>query len=462
MKLIIVLIIVIAPFGVTFAQNQFANHWHLGEGVHVDFSLGGPFVDDITSMNTFESTISYANDDGELLFYSNGGRILLAESSEGKIWNRNHEVMPNGNLCDSCGCQSTWNGGVVIPDFDNSDLYHIYMTDCLENLYSYPELHAGLRRTTIDMSLDGGLGDVVEMGVPIYGDSLSPMGEGIAATRHQNGTDYWIITHASHFPVSDTFYVFLLTDAGISDPIIQAIGASGEYGIEISPDGKKLTFGNVLYNFDIGTGLISSAVDIDVFPTGQSFSPNSELLYIGDCQGLYQFDLNALDVLASRTTIYENADSTSCQFGALQVGPNCKIYVVIHDKPYFGVINSPNALGLDCDYINNQLAYSPELISNLVYPSYINSRLNCETISIEEIKEDWSVSLAISGNTAEIHMPETRANKTYFISDAFGRAVLSGELSENGKTIVDISFLAQGLYYIHLDSATKGKKIIKM
>jgi hypothetical protein len=467
MKFTLLLFCVLFGIGFTFGQNKFANHWHLTEGVHVDFSLGGPFVDDNTEMETFQTTLSYSNEAGELLFYSNGGGISGFDMFVGRVWNRNNEVMPNGVLCDTCGCQSVANGGVVIPDFVNPDIYHIYMPDCIETITHTPEAHVGLRRTTIDMSLDGGLGDVVEQGVPIYGGPDNFMGETIAATQHQNGIDYWIVTHDHYYPESDTFYVFLVTEAGVAAPIIQRIGSSSDLGMEISPDGKKLAFGSGIYDFNNGTGMLSNFIELGDgegahFGLGKCFSSNSQMFYTSDCLSLFQYDLNAADIVGSKTVIFNNGDSTTCHMKSMQLGPNCKIYITILDQNHFGVINLPNASGLACNYVDTQLSTGVYYFETFNFPSYINSRFDCETATIDEFTDlDWTVSHSIDGNFIEIKVASLATATTYSITDGQGRVVLHNALALGLKTSVDISSLARGVYYISVENGGNAKKIIR-
>ncbi|MFT5823261.1 MAG: hypothetical protein ACI8ZM_004522 [Crocinitomix sp.] len=447
---------------IAVGQNGFANHWHINHNMHVDFSLGGPFVDTLSELNTFESSISYSNTDGELLFYSNGGAIPTYEASGGYLWNRNHEVMPNGILVDTMGCQSSSNGGIVIPDFTDDNIFWVFTSDCSETHTLAPEQHIGLRSTKIDMSLDGGLGDVLEKGVPIYGDSSHKFDEGIGATRHANGVDYWIIMHGYNYPLSDTFYVFLFNESGVSPPIVQTIGSTIEGKIEISPNGKHMTYGNEFYTFDKASGVISSPINLDINLVSSSFSPDSRFLYTVDAHNLYQYDCSSPDLLASRILVYHASDEPVYEFGGMQLGPNCKIYVARLEHSSFGVINLANEPGLACNYVHNQLMHGlPYWLNAIWFPNYIDSEFACETVTIEEIDKDYFLlTQATDGQSIRLSFNPKRASDTIMIFDATGR-LIGQYIATNNNTEIDISNFSDGVYVVNIPGINQSQKFLK-
>jgi len=86
-----------------FSQKQ-GNIWYFGDHVGLDFSTGNP----ITLVNgqtdaSVEGTAVMSDSSGALLFYSDGS----------KIWNRNHQIMPNGDSL--LGHWSSTQSSLIIP-----------------------------------------------------------------------------------------------------------------------------------------------------------------------------------------------------------------------------------------------------------------------------------------------------------------------------------------------------------
>lgn len=443
------------------AQNEFAYHWHFGEG-HMDFSNGSPVIDTNSALVTFESLLSYSDSDGNLLFYSNLGKIGSIGISDGLMWNRNHQVMPHGNLGDTCGCESTAQGAIVIPDFTNPDLYMIFMTDCEETIVANPAEHIGIRLTTVDMSLDGGLGDVVDKGLPVYGNESHPISEAITATRHANGIDYWLITHSLNYAGTDTFYVFLVSAAGISAPSIQKIGTSvnHSYQLEFSPDGSKLMNNEELFDFDNATGIISNPINLGYLVYATTFSPNSNLLYVTDGTHLYQHDLTSSDILASKDTIYAAPDQSTVSIVKMQLGPNCKIYITHPDEHFFGVINAANSPGADCNYVNHAVSYSSLNANSVNFPNYIDSEFDCLTASATELfSEKWRLTQSIDQPFITIYISDKLVGEKYNILDAQGR-LIKQEILNSNETKVNIDELPTGVYYILISKNEFGNKFV--
>ena len=113
-----------------------------------------------------------------------------------------------------------------------------------------------------------------------------------------------------------------------------------------------------LFDFNKNTGVLSNAMTFD-FPYGVSsygpygieFSPNSSLLYVSfevPPYKLYQFNLKAGSqalIDSSRTVVGVPISGG----GALQIGPDGKIYQALWAEDNIAVINNPNVLGSGCN-----------------------------------------------------------------------------------------------------------------
>lgn len=412
-------------------------------------------------MNTFQSSVSWSDENGDLLFYSNCGMMTAFPSSgNGYIWNANHNLMPNGVLSDSCGCMSSAGSGLVIQDFNDPDLYRIYMTDCLENIIHFPNDHVGLRYTTVDMSLDGGLGDVTEKGIHIYGDVNNQLSEGLTGTRHDNGFDYWLVTHSNY---NDTFYVFLVNASGIAGPDIYKTGPgmnSGSEGrMEISPNGEFLIYGTTRYDFNTATGEVSNPVDLGNHGRKASFSPNSQFIYATDLVRLYQFDNNAPDLIASQQLIFEPTDTMSMQFSSIQAGPDCKLYAGTPSL-YLGVIHQPNLSGIACNYVHNGLSFTSQN-TDLWLPNYIRSDFDCLYATLPEYSGiSWELHQDIASQDIYINIPNELIGKSFRIIDIQGKILHQANL-ENLQTVINISAYQCGIYLLIIEGSNQVEKIVR-
>src|SRR5687768_16322696 len=128
-----------------------------------------------------EETIS--DEQGNLFMSSNGTWIA----------NANHDTMMNGAGLNPGYYVNTWPAGLVIPygniilPYPGDSLRYVIFHQTRLDPNSF--LH-GIYKTVIDITLDSGLGGVIEKNDTLFTDSLS---WGLAACKHGNGRDWWII-----------------------------------------------------------------------------------------------------------------------------------------------------------------------------------------------------------------------------------------------------------------------------
>ncbi|OBQ56489.1 T9SS type B sorting domain-containing protein [Tamlana sp. s12] len=392
----------------TFAQNQAAN-WYFGKnsGIHFDSSTNTVTPVFNGKINTLEGCTSISDNSGHLLFYTDGITV----------WNKNHEIMVNGFWL--YGNPSSSQSAIIVPKPNHPNIYYIFTVDH----YGGPsEPSKGLNYSEVDLSLDGGLGAVTSKNINLLSNSTEKV---TAVLKDCRDKSIWVLSYASKDGTSDvfdTFHAFEITDAGVNTNSVkstlskQVLDRRGY--LKLSPDGLKLACANSydgldLYDFDISTGLISNHTPL-ILPGirsayGVEFSPNSELLYtqtsnilpdfadindpnIHNSQ-LVQFDIYAANVAGSVTII----DNRKLYRGALQMGPNGKIYRALSASyntglPYLGVINEPNKRGLACDYVHDAIDLSPSF-STQGLPPFISSFFNKQIDIIKNGKQNTSLSL---------------------------------------------------------------------
>ena len=186
------------------------------------------------NINFMETCAGIADTNGKMLFYTNGA--IIVDSI--------YQIMENSEDFNQSSFTTYWQqigwglttpqGAIVLPMPDNSNKYYIfYVASYLVTEGAVP-LH--LRYSTVDMSLNNGLGAVVEKKQDIVVDSLGT--NGLTACRHANGRDWWIIMpQLSGY----AYYLFLLTPEGVQDMGMQFIGDDlpNSYGQSVfTPDGR--------------------------------------------------------------------------------------------------------------------------------------------------------------------------------------------------------------------------------
>ena len=398
----------------TYGQNQ-ANWWFFGNNAGLDFNTGIPIPTTIGQLSTNEGCASIADACGSLLFYTDGITV----------WNQNHMVMPNGmNLL---GDPSSTQSALIIPQPDTPNIYYIFTVGDFNPM-------TGLNYSVVDMTLDNGLGDVVpaQKNINLIADST----EKVAAAVTNNG-DAWIVTYAEEIIGSglfDTFYAFKLTSSGMDlsatvTSTFNNVQADDRRGyLRISPDGSNIvmmtqlpvTTGTVgqtgrgawLFDFNNSTGMVSNPVRLH-FPVthqayGAEFSPDSRKIYVdintqsngndGD-RILLQYNLDALNFANTPLTIYNTdpADITdNVARGALQIGPDNKIYYSRKSTQWLSVINNPDQIGAASNFILNGVQVATGTQVNEGLPPFYNAFFNpsfsfieaCETNATHFFADD--------------------------------------------------------------------------
>jgi len=375
-KLYLILTCLIIIPVITNAQNE-GNFWYFGDKAGIDFNSGPPVAVTNGAMNTQEGCATISDNLGNLLFYTDGTRV----------WGSNHFWMPNsvGLFGDASSTQSA----VIVKEPGSTTIYYIFTVAAGGQAN-------GLCYSVVDMSLQGGLGDVTLKNIPI----TTPTTENICAIKHQNGTDFWIVTH--EYNGSNIYLSFLLTSTGLNlTPVTSNAGVnvttSGPSGynsigyLKASQDGSRIAAARLglntldILDFNKATGVLSNAMNFSGFngsatwgPYGVEFSPNGNLLYLGEMNAggnlIYQFNLLAGSQAAINSSRITIATPTGLG-GALQLGPDQKIYHTLWGESALSVINSPNTLGLGCNYVQNSLAL-PFSLGHKAYfglPTFVNT-----------------------------------------------------------------------------------------
>jgi hypothetical protein len=417
-----------------------------------------------------EATISDKN--GNFLMSSNG--VWIADATGNLMMNGdslNPGVEVNGN---PRGLLLEY-ANIFLPYPDDSNKYVLFHHTCDYDGFSYPAYEVFY--SVIDMAQNGGLGgvDSAQKNVIAFQDTL---GWGLAACRHANGRDWWIIALKNQ---SDVVFKILFTPSGIASITQQSLNVPyiyyGNAQPTFSPDGKKFAYvygdAGTIVNFDIRifdfdrcTGMFSNEHWIDLSDGyvgfGCAFSPNSEFVYASTPQHIFQINTNTffVDTIATYDGFY-SPYTWCCQtsFFNMYLAANGKIYITSGSGvQHIHEMNYPDSAGTACDL--QQHAINLGTWSFRAVPNHPNYYLGCDTTSgcpcldntgITEVA-GHNFKFAVSpnpttGNIKIVYLLPQNKKGLFEVFDVMGKKVFSYVLPPwSTLQNFDLRFLGGGVY----------------
>lgn len=328
------------------------NYWAFGHNAGLNFNQNPPTVFP-TELQSWEGgSVFFSDAYGNKLFYSNGNTV----------WDAGNNIMPNGTGLLGNGpaspgfpCSSA-QGTVAAQSISDPDQYYLFTLDAVEDVP--PSGMGKLRYSVIDMSLNGGMGDIVAGQKNIVlEDSLCEKMVLIPG----DGCHYWLVVHHVAQPV---YYAFRIDAGGIDPAPVTSTGIlPGMMGIgmiTVSPDTRRITLSHYLSGleiaaFDKTTGMVSNASQFSATNLfGMSthcFSADNTKLYLCRNYRLLQYDATLFpNINAMEASAVEIATSGNAPFGYMRRGPDDKIYIPAYTNPNLAVIHNPNDPGAACNY----------------------------------------------------------------------------------------------------------------
>lgn len=344
-------------FALGFSQMETRN-WYFGQNAGVSFRDARLQVLRNGAMDTPAGCSSISDRNGNLLFYTNGQTV----------WNRNHDIMVNGEglAADIDNIQST----LIVPVPGDDSRYYIFCTKT--NGTITPLLDSGFYYAQVEFTNQNPLGEVTTKL-----SRLSKVNSGRVTAIHDIQSEtIKVLTFGKLTPdpgsKNDTFFIFTIDATGLNRfpetvtiPESDVQIFSGEGAMKISPDGKKIALADrggdniQVFNFNANTSEITYDLGIKaglifdpLYSYGVEFSPDSQILYFtgvnfGNIGFLYKYLIYDNNPINEKITV---DFSFSRNYGDLQLASDGKIYVATYEKtPWdlnnFGQYLPPNPVG---------------------------------------------------------------------------------------------------------------------
>ena len=454
MLLVIVALLQLSAFSISPKSN---NVWVFASHACLDFNSGNPVCISGKPLFTYDNSASICDDQGNLLFYTNGETV----------WDRRDSIMQNGT-----GLFGSVTGGqtaVIVPVPDNEGRYYIF---------TVPEFGSGgMYYSIVELNQNGGYGAITSKNNILINSSTEKL---IAYFDYVNFS-FWIIAHEYS---TANFYCYKVDNNGLDTiPVISNVGApnsGGSYGYDhgamgqlaITKDGAHLANaleydGKIqLFDFDLQTGIISNPLTLTNYSNawGLAFSPDGSKLYSTQWtySAVYQWDLTNYSQTAIQSSKYligNASGSGGYNAGYMQLAPDGKIYISRVYLSTLATISSPNSAGTACNYNASGL---PLTSGSLIAGMNNSINFSDQFIGIDEVNEKAQELIIFPNPSSEYVM----FKNPFGINEEFKVGVYdnTGKLLKaqinlfNDEYRIDVSKLPKGIYFTTVMS--KGKKAI--
>lgn len=359
--------------GLTLFSQGEANKWVVSPNSLIDFSNGtATLTNSITVADFYESITCISDQNGNLLFYSDGATV----------WDVDNNVLPNGNNLSpesSTAITTTTQGSLFVNSPSDSNQYYLFSLS----------FNGVLSFSILDRTLNGGLGAVISKQNVLVKDTLS---EKMAVTKHCDNKSFWLVVvkykdldylmgPSANYTLE--FQSYLINQYGVqSDPIKSQINTlCPKYGqMKFNNAGNELAFAEnntlVLFDFDKTSGKVSLNREIEL-PLdngyGVEYAPNDSIIYINEKQfNIYSNILTPLQSFPTSTQLQRGADNKiygysfpedevkvqNLSASGFYGNGNWVINANKDEQTNLFSISSPNTLGTSAQYVPNAISIS--------------------------------------------------------------------------------------------------------
>ncbi len=380
--------------------DQSNNVWYFGDGAGLDFNQDpndpdGPLPRPLQHPNNIPAgTTTISDETGQVLFYTDG------ES----VWDLNGNLMENG---DAIGGNNLASESVIaVPVPQDETIFYIFTTQKAEDGSNQ------VKFSVVDIKVDNptGVGNVVTKDNFLFSPSTE-QSAGLTA-----GDTTWIMFHELG---NNTFRAYPITPFGIGSPVFSSVGSNHNFStgvgsMKFSPDGEQLAVTIrdgacsklEIFDFDQGTGKLTEYALIDLGCNndeiyGLEFSDDASRIFVsytggggkveeflikspqprravGDTEDPPLPCAQCFEDAGSRAEVeacilnssIRNTLSTAGPFGAIQIGPDGRVYVARPGQSFLGTID-PGANCANSSYIEEGTELLPGTSSNLGLPAFV-------------------------------------------------------------------------------------------
>ncbi|WP_405605471.1 T9SS type B sorting domain-containing protein [Polaribacter sp. Asnod1-A03] len=374
------------------AQRE-TDHWYFGYDAALRFNYYNqptPLLD--SQLYTPYGSATISSKDGELLFYTSGTFI----------YNKEHYKMVNGDLLASD--TEVLQSSIIIPKPNDANIYYLIT---LKNSNNPPRLGelipSGLYYSVIDISLNDGLGEVIEKNVLL----TSLASEKLTAVHAKDGKSIWVISfgketeNATKF---NTYFAYKIDNTGVNTtPVLSYLSTeflTNKGALKASPNGQFLLASNLtnvnLTDFNNETGEINNSnfvniahgegmASIESRPNtyGIEFSQDSEYFYVESIEKgeniIFQYNINDID---NRKEIYTSTNAKNY----MQLAKDKKIYVTTAvtetiGGEYLSIITPPETKKDSIATYTENAIFLENKKSSIGLPNFIQSYFRSRIIS---------------------------------------------------------------------------------
>lgn len=433
------------------------------------------------------ATIS--NKQGELKFYTDGFHI----------YNKNHKILKNGEHINPGGFWDGYiggaypaqNGTLFLPRPEYQNQYYLFHQG-LELFYDPVRVNCNyFYYTLIDENGDNDNGEALEKNKIILEDEFDLAN--LAACRHANGRDWWIIQKRAG---EARYFIFLLDPTGVILYHEQTIGFDGsKYSSNgnsfFTRDGTKYIQANqehhlLIMDFDRCSGIFSNQVHIlnknitDSLSVYAAVSSNSRFLYFCDINRIWQYDLQNKDITKSETLVaeydgYKYLDEFQMNFFSMQLAPDDKIYISCFASAsgFVHRINFPDKQGLDCKVEQRAIKLPAEMGGILPPSAYykLGPLIGSVCDSIYNVASNFKIELYPNPCFNDLHIEILNdysivLKLNLLIYNDEGKLVLNEKFTnESKKHNISVEQWAGGIYFYSLNAdgnQLKQGKLLKL